>query len=458
RSVNWNRFQKVVFARAPVLFLGAWSAYSRPVPANRKQLITLIIVCALLSLSNGLFLYNWLITSLQYESQPSAVLSIIVGIFLFCTLVLMHPIRCILTIIIPTMGTKQGRRLLLSSCFMITTFNIVPNIIANIQTILQMIKCISQHSSERLLNSTCLWEKATGDVSRMVAEVNAEIAKAALKPFRRDVTFFAHTETSLVSSQILQTTERIKEDFITVESLFKDSILSANRVLAGFFIVYLLLNATWYLKCYLTDLKFDNSYITQKLEKLAEANKASHMLSCSPKRLIKSTGLTLSREERCSCLFRMAILSLFVLLTALIIASDHFAFKFATKAGTWVKSLPAAQITLQIKYDVVLKNPVIQFFHTNIPLYSKDGQYPWDMTFVSEDCITPASPPNNSIAFTVGFIFCLTFAMIFLEAYAHRLCRKISASFYERREGERVAYLFEKILQQHAANVINISK
>ncbi|KAM4622244.1 osteoclast stimulatory transmembrane protein [Discoglossus pictus] len=421
-----NYCQKIIFPWVQNLFQEFWSAYSRPVPSSLKEL---------------------------YNYEPSAILSTTVAIFIFGILLLTHPIRCVLTIMIPTIGTKQGRRLLLSTCFMIVAFNIIPNLVTNITSTSQKIKCISQHSSEQILNSTMYFEAVTEDISGIVTKFIYEVDKVKnfpLTPKQRNAKISAHSEISLVERQILKTTESIKDDFLAIEFLIKNSMLVTNRILACFFIMYLLFNGTWYLKRYLTDIKFDNSYITNKLERLAMEKEASQVLSCSTNRLIRSTGLKLSKKELWTCAFRMLILSLFIVPTALIIASDHITFQFTTAVGKWIDNLPAMQIALQVKYNVRIK-----WFGAIKSNFQNSKEYPWNMTLVSSNCKIEASPPDNAITFTVGIIYCLMCIMIFLEAYAQRLRRKISASFYERREDERVVYLFEKLLRKHNGNVIN---
>ncbi|XP_053572850.1 osteoclast stimulatory transmembrane protein, partial [Bombina bombina] len=443
RSSCWTSTVRIL--RINNLLLQVWSAYSSPVPKNLKQLVTLISLCTLLSLSGAFLFFIWLYNSLQYTFYPSAILSTASAIVTLITLVLLHPIRCILTIIIPTIGTKQGRKLLLSSCFMAVAFNIIPNIVTNTRTIFQMIRCISRHSANRIINSTYYFEVVTEDVSKVFI---TQVINSAREINFGKVNIFAQSETSLVERQLLKTTEKIKHEFLSIELLLKDGILTTNRVLAIFFIAFLLFNGSWYLKKYLTDIKFDNSYITNKLEKVVLEKKASDILTFSTKYLIRSTGLKLSKRELWICLFRIVILSLFLLPTALIIASDHITFQFAMAVGNWIDTLPDIPLTLQINYRGTLK--ICGVLKSSI---SHNKEYPWHMTIVSSNCKTQASSPNNSIIITVGLIYSLMYAMIFLEAYAQRLQRKISASFYERREDERVSYLFEKILKKHSANV-----
>lgn len=335
--------------------LDAWVAYSTPLPSNRNQLWTMFITCCCIAVPIGGLFYRWMFSSLLYSFQFSAIIAVAISFLALLTLFSVHPIRCMFTIIVPTLGTKQGRRLLLSACFMIVAVNIVPNIMSNIQTLLQVIKCICKNSSDGLLTSTGLLGNASWDFDRYLKDVIDSMPDKLLKPRNGHVQFETHNNNILLSQKMASASHRIKEDFLHVEGLTQKVILLANRLTAAFFLFYLLFESAWYLKGYLTDLQFDNIYITQKLEDLTRENKSTHLLACLPKKLIKSTGLKLSRDEVMTCLIQMILLTLVLMLTLVIIATDYIAFHLAQAAMAEISQLPSVPITFGIKYDVSVK-------------------------------------------------------------------------------------------------------
>ncbi|XP_029467849.1 osteoclast stimulatory transmembrane protein [Rhinatrema bivittatum] len=442
-----------MFARMKNFLLDTWSAYSKPVPETSKECLSLLLLCSCIALSTGGLLYNWMSASLQYKFHLAVEISTSFSFLILVILLLMHPVRCMVTIIVPTLGTKQGRRLLLSTCFMIITFVIVPNIISNIETILQVLKCISLTSSESLLNSTVLLREASHDFGRVVTSVADKMEELILRSNERRLEFVVHVEDSVVRNQMLMATKKIKDDFSAVEELVEKTTLISNRVIAGLFIFYLLFQSVWYLKNYLTDLSFDNIYITNNLEHLALKKNASHILTSSSTKLIRSTGLKLSRQEVFTCLLHIMIISLFLLLTLMIIATDHIVFHLAMAVENWVHYFPTIPMTLDISYSARISfvaTKLIPIFKVpEVNAISFDKSYQRDVTYISADCIVKSNPPNNFVAVTVGFMYCTVYAMIFLETYAHRLCRKISASFFKNQEEQRVLYLYNKILRKH---------
>ncbi|KAM3922994.1 osteoclast stimulatory transmembrane protein [Leptodactylus fuscus] len=418
------------------------SAYSDPVPKDWKQTLLLFILCFIFSSLAGTCLYIWLSRSLQYASFITSILALSTAFFICIVLVLIHPVRCFLTIIIPTLGTKQGRRLLLSTCFMFMALNIFPNIFRNLSYIFHIIRCLSQHSSEEVLNSTSTFRDLTGEVRNMVKKTTDVMAKIQLKS-PPEVNLLANVNTTEISSQISEVANNMKKDFETAELIFKNLNIVTNRVIAGFFIVYVLLNSTWYLKNYLTDIKFDNKYITRQLVEMAQKNNITDLNNSSTLRLIKSTGFKMSRKELSSILFRLLMILIFALLSGLIIAMDHIVFQLSVAVSEWVENLPAIQVTFHVNYRAQVSLLSIKVSE----VASHTAKRKLDFTFFHEHCKQPLSPPDPSVTASIVSIYCILFVVVFLETYARRLCRKISAMFYRSREEERITYLFHQIVK-----------
>lgn len=85
-----------------------------------------------------------------------------------------------------------------------------------------------------------------------------------------------------------------------------------------------------------------------------------------------------------------------------------------------------------------------------LPLRDFEGSYQHYLTFSSAHCrVSPPKPPNPSVLLVVGLLFCILYATVFLETYAHRLCRKIAGSFFESWEEKRALYLYKKLSRKH---------
>ncbi|NWS52248.1 OCSTP protein, partial [Chunga burmeisteri] len=434
-----------------------WLVYSKPVPANGRELWTLFLQCSCVTVVIGGLFYNWMFASLEYSWHLSIAMAVSFSLLLLLTLFLVHPARCVFSMIMPTLGTKQGRKLLLSTCIMIVVVNITPNIISNIKTILQVIKCICKNSSESLLNSTALLERASWEFGDAIQETGHSIN--IYKPMNGHFQFSLLKNSSLIYQQMHLAGEKIGRDFLAVEVLVKDSVRIGNKLVAGFSMLYLCFESTCYLKNYLTNLRFDNFYITKKLEHVAVDRKAAHLLVGSSKNLIRPTSLKLSREEVTLCLVQAMLLTVALMLMLVIVALDHFAFSVADTAVRKAAQFSVVPVTLSIKYSVSAgaKIGVLPFLlkllrlpYEELPLQDFERSYHHYLIFSSAHCrISPPKPPNSSVLLVMGLLFCILYATVFLETYAHRLCRKIAASFFESWEEKRALYLYKKLSRKH---------
>ncbi|XP_077043583.1 osteoclast stimulatory transmembrane protein [Agelaius phoeniceus] len=429
-----------------------WWIYSKPVPADSRELWTLFLQCSCITAVIGGLFYNWMFASLEYSWQLSVAMAISFSLLLLLTLFLVHPARCVFSMIMPTLGTKQGRKLLFSTCIMIAVVNITPNIISNIKTILQVIQCICKSSSDSLLNSTALLEKVSWEFGDAVQEATQSIYKPMNGHFR----FSLLQNSSLIYQKMHLAGEKISREFLSVEVLVKDSVRVANRLAAGFFMLYLCFESSWYLKNYLTNLSFDNFYITKKLECLAMDRRAAHLLVGSSKKLIRPTGLKLSREEVVLCLVQAMLVTVALMLMLVLVAMDHFAFSVADTAVRKAAQFSAVPVTLSIKYKAEIR--IMPFLYKlfwrpseALPLRDFNRTYHHQLIFSSARCrISPPRPPNPSVLLVVGLLFCILYGSVFLEPFARRLCRGIAASFFQGREEKRVLHLYRRLARRHS--------
>ncbi|NWX31040.1 OCSTP protein, partial [Notiomystis cincta] len=430
-----------------------WCIYSKPVPADGRELWTLFLQCSCITAVIGGLFYNWMFASLEYSWHLSMSMAVSFSLLLLLTLLLVHPARCVFSMIMPTLGTKQGRRLLFSACIMIAVVNITPNIVSNMKTILQVIKCICKNSSDSLLNSTALLDKVSWEFGDAIQET----IHSLYKPMNGHFRFSLLQNSPLIYQKMHLAGEKISREFLSVEVLVKDSIRVANRLAAGFFMLYLCFESSWYLKNYLTNLRFNNFYITKELERVAMDRKGAHLLVGSSQKLIRPTGLRLSWEEVVLCLVQAMLVTVALMLMLVAVAMDHFVFSVADTAVTRAAQFSAVLITLSIKYKVSAGlSWILPFLFKVFGRPSKElllgdfnRTYEHQLVLSSAHCgISPPTPPSRSVLLVLGLLFCILYGSAFLEPFARRLCRELAASFFPGCEQERALHLYRRLARR----------
>ncbi|XP_051887373.1 osteoclast stimulatory transmembrane protein [Pristis pectinata] len=420
-----------------------WSTYSTPTPSGWQQLLVLLLSCLCICAIIGGLLHNWMLSSLKYEVYLSNRITIVFTIIMFLLLFLVHPIRCAFTIVIPTLGTKQGRDLLLSTCFMLVAVNIIPNIMGNIKMVLKLLQCIAMTSIESLVNSTNSLRHIKNKLVEELVKVQKMVgATTSIMKWELN----SNVNQLAMESQLHAIGKDIQSDFSKVQTTLSEITLYTNRALAVFFFFYLAITSVWYLKGYLTNLEFDNVYITGKLAHLLRPKKGQHIPKrTASKKLIKSTGLKMSSDEVATCVKQMVISTAYLALSTIIITADFVIYTFTSEALRWTVDIPPVPVVVGYEYRVIVRTPFEEIVNSGT-VQKKEANFPWNFIFVSDRCIFQPSPPDIQIICTVGLLYFIAYITVFLEAYALRARRKISASFFEQREDERVKYLQKKLM------------
>ncbi|XP_014391875.1 PREDICTED: osteoclast stimulatory transmembrane protein [Myotis brandtii] len=364
------------------------------------------------------------------------------GLLVLLGLGLVPPARCLFALSVPTLGTAQGRRLLLSWSTATLAVTVVPNVLANVGAAGQVLRCVTEGSLESLLNTTH----------------QLHTASRALNPTGRGLTLQAQGNGSVFRLHMLKVTQQVLEDFSGLESLAQAAVLGIQRVVTGLFMLGLLINSARYLHCYLTDLRFDNVYATRQLAQQLEEARATHLLASPPAWLLRAAWPRLSQRELLSCLLRLGLLTLLLVATAVTMATDHVAFLLAQAAVDWAQKLPAVPVTLMVKYDAAYTVlDFVPFLFNQRPLekpfHSAHKSFQWELRFTSPCCpLLPAQRPLTAAPLAAGVLQLVACSTVLLETYARRLRHTIAASFFTAQEARRVHHLHARLQRRYDRN------
>ncbi|XP_036099919.1 osteoclast stimulatory transmembrane protein [Molossus molossus] len=436
------RFWHLGLCKALVPLQAAWVAFSQPVPASCGQLLIQVLLCGSLAVAAAGLAHHWLVSSLLYPLGTSAMVATLCGLLVFLGLGLVPPARCLFALSVPTLGTGQGRRLLLSWSTATLAVTVVPNVLANVGAAGQVLRCVTEGSLESLLNTTH----------------QLHTASRALSPTDRGLTLQAQGNGSVFRLHMLKVTQQVLEDFSGLESLARAAALGAQQVVTGLFMLGLLVNSARYLHCYLSNLQFDNVYATRQLVQQLEEARTTHLLASPPAWLLWAARPRLSQGELLSCVLWLGLLTLLLMATAVTVATDHMAFLLAQAAVDWAQKLPVVPITLVVKYDVsytVLD--FVPFLFNQPPLekasHSSHTSFQWELRFTSPGCpLLPAQRPHTAAALAAGILQLVACSTVLLETYACRLRHLIAASFFTAQETRRVHHLHARLQQRYDRN------
>lgn len=461
-----------------------WDVYSMPAPAG-KDVFILMSLCLTFVVTSGGLLYHWLANTLKYHAESSLGIACVYSALMFLVSFLCHPLRCVLTMTLPTVCTKQGRKLLITAAVMILVLNVVPNITVNVGAAAGLLKCTAEGFARTLLNSTEPLNRAKRD---LVGEsIKMDPGMGIVKSLRE---FDQSTNVSVseVKDRLTMVMGSIKERVKEARDLFEWCKLLSNRIFAGLFVALLTLESSLYLKSYLTLLHFDNDYISKDLQKsVAEKNRRKGKNSPFSKRC------NVTSQESASSFVTLTLVTLHFMAITLIVVLDHVVFHVVQAILPWLLDFPATSATLSVNYKVIqLKNigqlhPVtsVDMFSTfplsfcsqvrwstaafgilpqpfsppELPIFHHD--YTWTYNPEPLLCDVTTSPPSQGIRLLLGCLGLMCYLLVFLEVYARRLRRRICASFFREQERRRVDYLVknaqEKLNGEKRNEVVSVA-
>uniref|UniRef100_A0A672IUQ5 Osteoclast stimulatory transmembrane protein n=1 Tax=Salarias fasciatus TaxID=181472 RepID=A0A672IUQ5_SALFA len=409
-----------------------WDAYSTPSPAGR-DVLALLSLCLTLSVVTGGLLHRWLSGTLRYDHDASVQTACVYSAALFLASFLCHPLRCVLTMTLPTVCTKQGRKLLASASVMVLVLNVIPNITVNVGAVSRILKCSAEGFTKTLLNSSELLNKAKRDVVEAAIKVKRE--DLSIVNNLRTLDHSTKVDVSEVKSRFTEMIGQIEANFSHARNLLKEYKLLSNRILAAIFVALLILESARYLKSYLTSVQFDNIHVSKELllrRPHAGFGKPAKNKTCS-------SSCKITSQECTSSFIALIVVTLHFAAITFVVILDHVVYYIVQMIVPWLQEFPPTSAVISVDYKVGQHSGAAR----SAPQMFTSAAFA-EFSLISRLNGSPL-PPSSGVTLLLGCLWLMSYFLVFLEVYARRLRRKISASFFRKQEERRTAHLMRKI-------------
>uniref|UniRef100_S4RT29 Dendritic cell-specific transmembrane protein-like domain-containing protein n=1 Tax=Petromyzon marinus TaxID=7757 RepID=S4RT29_PETMA len=374
-------------------------------------------------------------------------------------------LRCISLLVVPALGTKRGREYILYAAAGLLAVHTAPNTFHNLRALGEVSLCKALSGIRSVINNSARREA----VVREYATVETQTVKGLLQFHSVQSNYVFDVKTRDVSTEldslrlkVENVTRNVAANFKTFQATVEKVRAVLSTVFSVASVLLVLALSAAYLRSYLTNVLFDNIYITEELRALARqtdpSGEAMRCLKADGRRqLVDSTSLRLSRKETEN--WPLSILTLFtwLLLVSLAIGVEYGVYALTDTLLALADTIPPAHAEVRLYYEAQTKNVLsviagndvyIDQTFQNRRYLTKVLRRP-NFTLEFARCHTELSPPAPHATIGVYALLLLALVLVFLGSYAYRLRRKIAASFFPEVESRRVLQLHARMKTLH---------
>ncbi|GCB75110.1 hypothetical protein scyTo_0017297, partial [Scyliorhinus torazame] len=427
-------------------FGGLFELFAAERKSSLKNALCLISLCLVMGLGTSGILYMSL-RALQCSllltlSACGAFAAVIPG-----ALFLSKYLRCFILIFLISCGTQQGRNALITAGTGVVLYNCAQNSFHNLRRLVESLECNLENMLPSIRNILAKYIDVIYWIRQQIQNLPTShfvkfVDDLKLKHSIDDEVLKSNLNTTRVSLEILA--NRI----ISTLDMFSHICKSAAFIMG----ILLILIFTWfYTKRFLTNIKFENIYVTNQFLRFDEKQKEQgkpYLLRLSRKEkksFIRIPTLRLSeREWKTMAQFCAPIFSN-VCIWIIIIMLDYGLFLLISSIRHHLDHLPAINITMNLEFSAETI-----FIGLPVDTHKSTETFSYETPVSKGDCIARPTLSITKIWTPLAALIAALLALTLLSAKFTILKVLVLSSFYAEMEKRRIEFLHEKILQKRS--------
>ncbi|XP_072533291.1 osteoclast stimulatory transmembrane protein-like [Salminus brasiliensis] len=380
--------------------------------------------------------------SLAYDLFVAGIIAGMCACVMLVLLILVHPVRCVITVTVPSLGTKQGRKIILSTALLYAITSCVPNITYNVGRSLHMLKCSAGNITLSVLESSWVPKVALQDIEKELHKL------PSIKKSSYLINLVSNMDVRGMERSLAEASDNVRTELTQLHSRIGQTSQVLKKSIAALFVLLMIGRSVAYVKGYLTQIKHDNVYQSRQLmEALRRVSGDITLPECYQKKLVKTSGIRMNARELKRGLWGVLALFNYALICGLMLGLDHLVYWSLQNLLSWASDIP--EIHAAVHVVMKIKGEYIGFIpHSISDMYKR---YPYTVRMMPPGCVHSLSAPNRSTLTSICVFLATSFLIVLGEVFARRLRRKVCASFYRSREEHRTQYLLWKILEKRQA-------
>ncbi|XP_032786542.2 dendritic cell-specific transmembrane protein isoform X1 [Daphnia magna] len=449
---------------------------------NKFRNIKLILIL-IVGILYGLLAMAILHFSFSFHLWIASAMALTVAVAVTLLLIFSYDSRCIFSLVVPSLGTRQGKTILIALLVTQLIAGPLGNLTYNMKQSSQSLSCYSnmtvnqtqaikegikmsihnfkQNFSVHHLNQVKEGTEAVTSIGEEISSIWCQIFRCAVaakikqkaKQTVKDAVSFDQVKNHI--NNVNQTINQAKLQLHTTHNNVKNevrtqigkffNVVSFLKLATIFSLLYLLFSCWLYYHRFLNILSYDNVYATELLKRYdrhrcERGSPPLFPLHLREKaKIIDSVSLSMSPIERKAFFISLILYLVHCVFTVILYVADWTLYTFMDIVVRNVNQSSGWNETATFRVDSVNFELAIPFF------------------FDAKQCLAiPRKISNDSIIVLVVVYIILALAVL-SQAYCLRFRHSIVAYFYPERNSERIQYLYNKLLKKRKRPKITLT-